>query len=77
VAHTIKGRAKVLRSDYLKTIENQILISSALREDKVLQGKFVDEIKEGGLKGGIYSSEWIMRSVLRQEIVDDDDVCLG
>ena len=67
----------MLRSDYLKTIENQILISSALREDKVLQGKFVDEINEGGLKGGIYSSEWIMRSVLRQEIVDDEDVCLG
>ena len=76
VSHTIKGRAKVLRADFLKTAENQILISSPLEDDKVLQGKFMDEINEGGLKGGMYSSEWIMRSVLRQEIVQDEDVRL-
>lgn len=29
----------------------------------------MEEVKEGKLKGGIYSSEWIMRSVFRQEIV--------
>ena len=76
MSHTIKGRAKVLRADFLKTAENQILISSPLEDDKVLQGKFMDEINEGGLKGGMYSSEWIMRSVLRQEIVQDEDVRL-
>lgn len=37
----------------------------------------MDEVKEGELKARIYSSEWIMRSVLRQEIVDDEDVCLA
>ena len=77
VSHTIKARAKVLRSDYLKTAENQILISSSAKDDKFLQGKFMEEVEEGELKGAIYSSEWIMRSVLRQEIADDEDICLG
>lgn len=66
-----------MRSDYLKTLENQILISSPLKDDKGLQGKFMEEVREAGLRGGIYASEWIVRSVLRQEIVDDEDVILG
>ena len=73
--HTIKGRAKVLRSDYLKTVD-QILVCTNTNEDKALRAKFREEAKEGGLTSAIYSSEWIMTSVLRQEIADDERIAI-
>jgi hypothetical protein len=68
VPHTIKGRARVLRTDYLKSVENQVLVCTAENEDRTLIGKFKEEIAEGELKGALYTSEWIMKSVLRQEV---------
>ena len=76
VSNTIKARAKVLRTDYLRTVD-QILICSASTEDRGLRSKFRDEVTEGGLTSGIYSSEWIMRSVLRQKIAEEKDVVIS
>lgn len=73
VSNTIKPRAKLLRSDYLKTLENQVLICTKDTNDKQLRTKFKAEVEGEGLNCFIYSSEWIMRCVLRQEIVDDDE----
>jgi hypothetical protein len=70
VTNAIKGRAKVLRTDCLKTAENQILVCTPSADDKALRDKFREEVKETGLEAGLYSSEWIMISVLRQEIKD-------
>jgi BRCT domain, a BRCA1 C-terminus domain len=72
VSNTIKGRAKILRSDFLKTVD-QVLVCTNTSEDKMLRGKFREEVSEGGLSSGIYMSEWIMRSVLRQEIEDSEE----
>jgi hypothetical protein len=73
VSNSIKGRAKVLRTDYLKTAEKQVLVCRASSDDKVLRDKFREEVKEGGLNWGLYTSEWIMISVLRQEIEKGDE----
>lgn len=75
VSNTIKGRAKVLRSDYLKP-GNQILVCTNTNEDKSLRAKFREEVTEAGLASAIYLSEWIMTSVLRQEIADDDGIAI-
>ena len=75
VQHTIKGRAKVIRSDYLKMVD-QILVCTNTNEDKALRAKFREEVKEGGLTSAIYLSEWIMTSVLRQEIADDERIAI-
>ena len=77
VSHTIKGRARVLRSDYLKSVENQVLVCTDSNEDKTLRGKFKEEIAEGELKGALYSSEWIMKSVLKQEVADGREVTIS
>src|SRR5208282_3753609 len=45
VSNTIKGRAKVLRSDYLKTVD-QILVCTNANEDKALRAKFREEVSE-------------------------------
>lgn len=76
VSSTIKGRAKILRSDYLKTVD-QILVCTPTADDKMLREKFKEESIEGGLTWGIVSSEWIMVSVLRQEIMVDDEVVVS
>jgi hypothetical protein len=76
VSNTIKGRAKILRSDCLKTVE-QILVCMDAADDKLLREKFSEEVIEGGLTWGMVSSEWIMVSVLRQEIVDVDKVAIS
>lgn len=70
VSNAIKGRAKVLRTDYLKTVENQVLVCTPTSDDKALREKFREEVREAGLEARLYSSEWIMISVLRQEIED-------
>jgi hypothetical protein len=45
-------------------------------EDKALRVKFREEVREGGLNSAIYLSEWIMTSVLRQEIADDERIAI-
>jgi hypothetical protein len=75
VSNTIKGRAKILRSDYLRTVD-QILVCSDLSDDAALRGKFEEEVREGGVQWGMYTSEWIMRSVLKQEIAKDAGLSL-
>jgi len=75
VSNTIKARAKILRSDYLKTVD-QILICTSNKEDSALRGKFAEEVRQGELSSGIYSSEWIMISVLRQEIANDEAIAI-
>jgi len=70
ISHTIKPRAKILRSDYLKSVD-QILVCTDGPEDKALRTKFREEVAKGGFSSGVYSSEWIMRSVLRQQIESD------
>jgi hypothetical protein len=77
VSYTIKGRARVLRSDYLKSVENQVLVCTDSNEDKILRGKFKEEIAEGELKGALYSSEWIMNSVLKQEVANGREVTIS
>ena len=72
VQHTIKPRAKVLRPDYVRTVD-QVLISSDNDEDKSLRTKFRQEVDETALTSCVFTSEWIMRSVLRQEIVTDNE----
>jgi hypothetical protein len=76
VSNTIKGRAKVLRTDYLRAI-NQILICSTNEEDEGLRSKFQEEVGEGNLTSGIYTIEWIMRSVLRQKIAEEPDILIS
>lgn len=68
ISHTIKGRAKILRLDYLRSVGNRVLICTPTSEDKVLRDKFREELKDAGLQGEVYSIEWIMMSVLRQEV---------
>jgi hypothetical protein len=68
ISNTIKGRAKILRLDYLRSVGNRVLICTATSEDKVLRDKFREELKDAGLRGEVYSIEWIMMSVLRQEV---------
>jgi hypothetical protein len=75
VSNAIKGRAKVLRSDYLRTVD-QILVCTDSIEDAALRGKFEEEVREGGMPWGMYTSEWIMRSVLKQEIANDAGLSL-
>jgi hypothetical protein len=72
VSNTIGVRAKVLRSDYLKSVENQVLIGVGSKDEKMLRDKFRQEVTEGGLVGGLFTSEWVMISVLRQEISKGD-----
>lgn len=69
VSNAIKGRAKVLRSDYLRTVD-QILVCTDSTEDAALRGKFEEEVREGGMPWAMYTSEWIMKSVLKQEIAN-------
>jgi len=76
VSNTIKGRAKILRSDYLRTV-HQILVYSSSADDAWLRGKFVEEAREGNLPWGVYTSDWIMRSVLKQEIATDAGLSLS
>jgi hypothetical protein len=73
VSSAIKGRAKIIRPEYLRTVD-QILVCAD--KEKTLQEKFQDEVNERGLTSEMYSTEWITRSVLRQEIVDDDGIAL-
>jgi hypothetical protein len=77
VSHTIKGRARVLRSDYLKSVENQVLVCTDMDEDKTLRAKFKEEIADGELHGTLYFSEWIMKSVLKQEVADGIEVAIS
>jgi hypothetical protein len=76
VSNTIKSRAKILRSDYLKTVD-QILVCMDTADDKILREKFKDEVLEGGLTWRMVPSEWIMVSVLRQEIADDYGIVIS
>ena len=71
VSNMIKPRARILRSDYLKPVD-QVLICTTQEEDKALRMKFREEAKEVGYKWKIYVSDWIMGSVLRQEVADDE-----
>ena len=71
ISHSISQRAKILRADYLRTVD-QFLIVTPHEEDRSLRKRFRDEVVEGGLVSGMFTSEWIMVSVLRQEIVSDD-----
>jgi len=70
VPNTIKPRAKVLRSDYVREVD-QVLISTDNDDDNSLRTKFCEEVVAIGLQSQIYTSEWIMRSVLRQDIAKD------
>ena len=45
-------------------------------EDKALRAKFREEVNDGGLTPAIYLSEWIMTSVLRQEIAGDEGIAI-
>jgi hypothetical protein len=76
VSNAIKGRAKVLRPDYVRAV-GQILICSTTAEDKGLRSKFQEEVSEGNLTSGIYTAEWIMRSVLRQKIAEEADILIS
>ena len=76
VSNTIKGRAKILRSDYLRTV-HQILVCSSSTDDAWLRGKFMKEVQEVDLPWKMYSSDWIMKSVLQQEIATDAGLSLS
>jgi len=76
VSHTTKPRVKILRSDYLKSVENRVLVCTKDTDDKQLRAKFKEEVEAEGLKCQIYSSEWIMKCVMRQEIVEDNEFAI-
>jgi hypothetical protein len=64
-----------LRSDYLKTVD-QILICTESGEDKALRAKFREEAVEGEFEWKIYTSDWIMACVLRQEVRHDEGIAI-
>jgi hypothetical protein len=76
VSSTIKGRARIMRTDYLRPV-NQILICDPTAEDQGLRNKFQEEVRAGNLIAGIYTPEWILRSVLRQKIAEDADIVIS
>jgi hypothetical protein len=76
VSNSIKGRAKILRTDCLRTV-HQILICSGSTDDAGLRGKFMEEAQEADFQWGMYISDWIPRSVLRQEIATDTSLSLS
>ena len=76
VSSTIKGRARIMRTDYVRAV-NQILICDPTAEDQGLRNKFQEEVKPGNLKAGVYTPEWILRSVLRQKIAEDADIIIS
>jgi len=51
-------------------------VCTKTNEDRALRAKFREEANEGGRTSAIYLSEWIMTSVLRQEITDDGGVAI-
>lgn len=75
MSHNIKPRAKIFRSDSVKSFD-QILVCTEDAEDKALRTKFREEAADGGLLCRVYSSEWIMRSVLRQQIEGDKGIAI-
>lgn len=76
VSSTIKGRARIMRTDYVRPV-NQILICDPTAEDQGLRNKFQEEVRAGNLIAGIYTPEWILRSVLRQKIAEDADIVIS
>ena len=77
VSHNINARAKILRSDYLKAVENQVLICTKEGNDKQLRGKFKSEVEAEGRDCRIFTSDWIMSCVLRQELVEDGNFVIA
>jgi hypothetical protein len=77
VSHNLKQRGKILRSDHLKPAENKVLICTREKDDKDLRAKFKEETMAEGYSCLIFSSEWIMRCVLRQEIREDNEFALS
>lgn len=76
VSSTIKGRARIMRTDYVRPVD-QILICDPTAEDQGLRNKFQEEVRAGNLIAGIYTPEWILRSVLRQKIAEDADIVIS
>jgi len=71
ISHKLIARAKILRRDALKIVDNHVLVCTESGEDKTVRDKFREEVKETEFKWGIYLSDWIMTSVLRQQIIED------